>query len=46
MTSPEKTNTSQAAEQMTFAADFDHNLSDQEKREAAAKLDALGLDQL
>ncbi len=41
MTSPEKTNTSQAAEQMTFTADFDHNLSDQEKREAAAKLDAL-----
>ena len=41
MTSPEKTNISQAAEQMTFAADFDHNLSDQEKLEAAKKLDDL-----
>lgn len=41
MTSPEQTNVSQAAEQMTFAADFDHNLSDQEKREAAEKLDNL-----
>lgn len=41
MTSPEKTNISKAAEQMTFAADFDHNLSDQEKRKAAEKLNDL-----
>ena len=41
MTSPEKTNISKAAEQMTFAADFDHNLSDKEKRKAAVKLDKL-----
>lgn len=41
MTSPEQTNISQAAEQMTFAADFNRNLSDQEKREAATKLDDL-----
>lgn len=41
MTSPEQTNISQAAEQMTFAADFNRNLDDQEKREAAEKLDDL-----
>lgn len=41
MTSPEQTNISQAAEQMTFAADFNRNLDDQEKQEAAAKLDDL-----
>ena len=41
MASPEQTNISQAAEQMTFAADFNRNLDDQEKQEAAAKLDDL-----
>lgn len=41
MTSPEQTNISQAAEQMTFAADFNRNLDNKEKREAAKKLDAL-----
>lgn len=41
MTSPEKTNISKAAEQMTFAADFKRDLDDQEKQEAAKKLDDL-----
>lgn len=41
MTSPEQTNISQAAEQITFAADFNRNLDDQEKRETATKLDDL-----
>lgn len=41
MTSPEQTNISQAAEQMTFAADFKCDLDDQEKQEAAKKLDDL-----
>lgn len=41
MISPEQANISQAAEQMQFAADFNRNLDDREKREAATKLDDL-----